>query len=307
MTTEKRVCFVIMPFSESGGWNADRWTQFFDYELRPILLAHDYDCIRSTADRGNIIKDIVQRLASSHLVLADLTGLNYNVFYELGIRHSLSRRTLMITQDDPNTLPFDLKTYGCRRYSVDQPRDRAAFREMLAGLITGVDADPHKDDSPVADFVSLERVLENATESARLKRILGSFDRDLFAHRVALDRLVSNQSFGVSSAAMLIESPACQMIRAEGLTENSEFLVTLDLYVRTINTLRLLVSLIADKAFVMDDEFENLRADAISLRASLAESTTKLLEALAEARDASSVVCPRWDTIVGPSPAVAPN
>ena len=50
--------------------------------------------------------------------LADLTGLNPNVMYELGIAHSFNKKTIMITRDDLGSLPFDLKQYRAKDYST---------------------------------------------------------------------------------------------------------------------------------------------------------------------------------------------
>lgn len=155
-----------MPFSKSGAWEASRWNEFYEYELRPLIEAAGYECERSNATRGNILKDIFQNLNSAHVVLADLTGLNYNVLYELGVRHSLSNRTLMITQDDPAALPFDLKNYGCRRYSMETPTQREAFKALVIELFAHVDAFPDRDDSPVSDFVSIRAGWER--EQARI-------------------------------------------------------------------------------------------------------------------------------------------
>src|SRR5262245_27964442 len=105
-------CFVIMPFSMTrDGRSTDYWTNFFDDFLSKCLATLGYRARRSNANPGNIVEDIVEDLAWSNLVVAVLTDFNANVWYELGIRHSLHRGgTIMICQEDQiATLPFDLK------------------------------------------------------------------------------------------------------------------------------------------------------------------------------------------------------
>lgn len=103
--------FVIMPFLK----------EFFD--LFETIKKHFADSFcftnASTEDnQQNILADIIQPIYSADLVLADLTGINPNVMYELGIAHALEKKTIIITQDDINTLPFDLKQYRTKSYST---------------------------------------------------------------------------------------------------------------------------------------------------------------------------------------------
>ncbi|MDE2673574.1 MAG: DUF2513 domain-containing protein [Paracoccaceae bacterium] len=58
-------------------------------------------------EKDAIIQDIVNLIDSSSIVVCDCTGKNPNVFYELGIAHTLGRDVIMITQN-PNDIPFDV-------------------------------------------------------------------------------------------------------------------------------------------------------------------------------------------------------
>lgn len=99
---EKKKVFVIMPFQD----------QFFEvYEMLKMQFADSFE-FTNAADEGNqqnILKDIVQPIYEADVVIADLTGLNPNVMYELGLAHSFNKKTITITQDELSTLPFDLK------------------------------------------------------------------------------------------------------------------------------------------------------------------------------------------------------
>src|SRR5437667_12700634 len=44
-------------------------------------------------------------MLGARVVVADLTGLNANVFYELGIRHAARKPVVLISETEP--LPFD--------------------------------------------------------------------------------------------------------------------------------------------------------------------------------------------------------
>lgn len=75
-------CFVIMPF-------ADTFTEVYE-TLREAVESPEvsFDCIRADdlVGGGHIIRDILRGVPEAEVVIADLTGRNPNVFYELGNR-----------------------------------------------------------------------------------------------------------------------------------------------------------------------------------------------------------------------------
>jgi hypothetical protein len=63
----------------------------------------------------HIIQDVVTLIARSSVVICDLTGRNPNVFYEMGIAHTLGREVIMITQA-AGDVPFDVAHIRHVRY-----------------------------------------------------------------------------------------------------------------------------------------------------------------------------------------------
>ncbi len=59
-------------------------------------------------ENASIIADIVSLIDKSFVVICDCTGRNPNVFYEIGIAHTLGREVILITQSDAD-IPFDLR------------------------------------------------------------------------------------------------------------------------------------------------------------------------------------------------------
>jgi hypothetical protein len=55
-----------------------------------------------------IIQDVVSLIDHSRVVICDCTGRNPNVFYEIGIAHTLGREVILLTQND-HDIPFDLR------------------------------------------------------------------------------------------------------------------------------------------------------------------------------------------------------
>jgi hypothetical protein len=55
-----------------------------------------------------VIQDVVSLIDRSHVIICDCTGRNPNVFYEIGIAHTLGREVILITQAAAD-IPFDLR------------------------------------------------------------------------------------------------------------------------------------------------------------------------------------------------------
>ncbi len=72
------------------------------------------DCQRADNiwNQDVVVDDIAELIDSSKIVVCDCTGKNPNVFYELGIAHTLGQATVLITQNNQD-IPFDV---GHQRY-----------------------------------------------------------------------------------------------------------------------------------------------------------------------------------------------
>ena len=79
------------------------------------------------------MQDIWVSICNSRLVIADCTGRNANVFYEIGLAHSVGTPVLLITQS-PDDIPFDLRSIRYISYEYT-PRGMVAFESALAASI----------------------------------------------------------------------------------------------------------------------------------------------------------------------------
>lgn len=60
---------------------------------------------------------MIRGIANAELIVADVTGLNPNVLYELGLAHAMGKRCVMLTQKIAD-LPYDLRPYRANEYST---------------------------------------------------------------------------------------------------------------------------------------------------------------------------------------------
>jgi len=149
-----RTCFVIMPFSQTASCDQQDWTWIFENLFKPAIegAGLDYECKRSVATRGNLVALILEDLRDSYVVLADLTDQNANVFYELGVRHCLKDRTILLAQRNDD-IPFDLRAYAYHIYDWRTDDGKGRLIGKIRELLADVDDKPNRKDNPVSDFL----------------------------------------------------------------------------------------------------------------------------------------------------------
>jgi hypothetical protein len=141
--------FVVMPLSDEFSW-------VFDDLIAPALREANYHAVRadSVVDQQNIMRDIVEGVIRCDLVIAEITSLNPNVMYELGMAHALRRPTLILTQDT-DSAPFDLRAYRLIPYS-DNYREMDRVKSTLIDIATKHRNGEVSFSSPVNDFAPPE-------------------------------------------------------------------------------------------------------------------------------------------------------
>lgn len=103
--TNKTV-FVIMPFNE-------KFNDVYNLGIKSSLEQEGFVCIRAdeNIEDEKIFENIIESIKNADVMIADITGNNPNVFYELGYSHAINKKVIIITQDRGKT-PFDI--YGIR-------------------------------------------------------------------------------------------------------------------------------------------------------------------------------------------------
>jgi len=105
--TEKLRAFVAMPFREP-----------FDSLYKDVIygtatsLGFDVSRVDEIDGPGVILDDIRRRIEESHLVVAEISQPNPNVFYELGYAHALNKPAVLLARrEDGGNIPFDIRGY----------------------------------------------------------------------------------------------------------------------------------------------------------------------------------------------------
>ena len=84
-----------------------------------------------------VIQDVVDLISTSKVVVCDLSGRNSNVFYEIGIAHTIGKHVILITQSKDD-VPFNLRHLRFVLY-LNNAEGRAELAERLRERIKTLD------------------------------------------------------------------------------------------------------------------------------------------------------------------------
>lgn len=107
--------FVLMPFAES-------MKPIYEDHIQPVCKRLTLTCKRGDNffSSDSIIEEVWSSIYHAEVCIADCTGRNPNVFYELGVSHTLGRQTILIAQSIDD-IPFDIRHLRTIIYTYSPP------------------------------------------------------------------------------------------------------------------------------------------------------------------------------------------
>lgn len=122
---QDNLCAILMPFEQD--WSDDMLKVY-----QSIVKRKGMDWWRSDFDWGvgQLMQQIWEGINRARVIIADCTGRNPNVFYELGIAHTLGKDVFICTQDK-NDIPFDLRHITYFEYNT-RPAGITALKKRIS-------------------------------------------------------------------------------------------------------------------------------------------------------------------------------
>lgn len=121
-----KTCFVIMPISTPENSlsdyknDRDHFLHVLEYLFMPAVNNAGFRLVKPIMKGAEIIQaEIIQNLERSDLVLCDISCLNPNVFFELGIRTALNKPVAYIKDNALKKIPFDTTIINHHTYDSD--------------------------------------------------------------------------------------------------------------------------------------------------------------------------------------------
>lgn len=180
-------CFVIMGFGEKTDLGTGRILNMdmtYKFLIKPVCEGLSIECVRADEIKHSGVIDVpmYEWLYKADLVIADISTLNANAIYELGVRHALKPSTTIVIAESQLKYPFDLNHISIMNY-VHLGCDIGgstilSFTQQLKEKIEAI-LKKMEDDSPVYTFLkgmkrpefSVEVPVASSEETATLNPV----------------------------------------------------------------------------------------------------------------------------------------
>lgn len=187
-------CFVIIGYGKKTSYVNGK-VRILDLDetytllIKPVFDDLNIPCYRAIDKNlsGSIDKVMLQEIKNADIVVADISTLNANVMWELGVRHALKPRyTIMICEKEQmSNIPFDVNHFVVHQYAHSEEgipfKEVDRFKTLLTNIVKGLlNQNPQTTDSPVFTFLE-DELNSKSFSSERKEKKNSSIDSDSFA------------------------------------------------------------------------------------------------------------------------------
>jgi len=161
-------CFVIAPIGDPKSDVRKYSDQVFKHIIKPSAESINYKPIRADqiSEPGIITSQVIQHVVESPVVIADLTGHNPNVFYELAIRHAIGQPIVqMITKNE--RIPFDIASSRTIQFDIHDLDNVQETKEELVKQIKAIESKNFKMDTPISISLNLKQLQQSTDPEQR--------------------------------------------------------------------------------------------------------------------------------------------
>jgi tetratricopeptide (TPR) repeat protein len=200
--------FVIMPYGGDDPGLIKEYNRIFRFLISEAISLYDpnIEVIRQdhSGEGGQILRNVITNIAESDLVIADLSNANWNVAYELGMRHVMNKYGTVLICNDRTELPYDVKFLNVIMYPADSWLDHVEELTDTISRNIAKSMSRERSDSPVFDIFAalppnLTAMLSNTNDEEQ-KRMM-QMSKDLQEANEEITRLRQRiESLGLDAA-----------------------------------------------------------------------------------------------------------
>lgn len=214
-----RICFVIAPIGETDSDTRKRSDQVLKHIIAPATAECGYQAIRADqiSEPGMITSQVIQHVVEDPMVVADLTGRNPNVFYELAIRHAIRRPFVQLIQRGEQ-IPFDVA--GTRTIELDH-RDLdsvASAKQQMVAQIRALEGNPDKLETPISVSLDLQSLRQSGNPEERSRAEVLAALNDLRGNLMTLGQRVE-YSLDMTASMLKRQESAFENILRDNLSK----------------------------------------------------------------------------------------
>ena len=217
---QAKKCFIITPIGDSGSDVFRKVKGVIDSVIKPVLQDYDFVDIKPAyeiMETGMISNQIIERIVNDDLVVANLTGSNPNVMYELAIRHAVAKPIIHICERGTK-LPFDIKDNRTAFYTNDMYGVQE-LRKEFEEYVTSLDYSINYKDNPIYNGLAMtNRIIDmdkngKSTEAELLQKIWDKLSNERKSHSSEIMSTVipSHKPRILMKADYLIKTGECKL------------------------------------------------------------------------------------------------
>lgn len=190
-------CFIITPIGKLNSEENIKARGLIDSVISPELEKHGFYPLPAydIKNSGDINNQVIQNILDNELVIANLTGLNPNVMYELAIRHAARKKVIMMTEA-PTVLPFDIHNQRTIFYNDSFAGSLQAKADLSDAIFATLNDDVV--DNPIYKATELKSIINEDVNKPDRNLFTLSFER--------LDNMESAMSRSNNFSKKAIES-----------------------------------------------------------------------------------------------------
>ncbi len=187
-------CFIVCPIGNEGSDARKRSDTLFKHVISPVCQECLFEPIRIDKENTNgfLTDEIITHLKTDDLVIADITDLNPNAFYEIGYRAALKKPAIHLMSKNTN-IPFDISSIRTYTYdlfdldSVEEVKNRLVQTIKILDFTTST---PHPDTKRVnmVNTLLLQEIYKIQDNINKLSKLVEK--NNLAALSVLADKLV---------------------------------------------------------------------------------------------------------------------
>jgi hypothetical protein len=189
-------CYIIMPISTPSelfatyGSDVSHFNHVLEHLFLPAVQESGLQAVPPSAVGSDAIHaHIISNLNTADLVLCDISTLNPNVFFELGIRTALNKPVCLVKDDITHSVPFDASIVNYHTYSwqllpwnIDEQKCR--LKEHLANTLSA-----EHPDNPLWHYFAISHAAHLTTTKSPEDARFEYFDRRMEQFEHAAKRI----------------------------------------------------------------------------------------------------------------------
>jgi len=220
----QKTCFVIIGYGVKTDYATGRQIDLdktFKNIIEPVFTELGFVCFRASdiQHSGMIDLPMYENILKADFVVADLTTLNANVLYELGIRHAVRKNTTLVIAESELKYPFDLSHILIDQYehlgkAIDYD-EVVRFKNLLRNKIVSLLANPLTDSPMYTLFPKLQ--VPSFTED-EIKEIKDNIDAEENLSELLTEAEAAKDKMDYATAIRLLEI-------AKSITPANDFII----------------------------------------------------------------------------------